>query len=133
MPHLGKNLQVRLSPFKTLTACISHVVVLYPFLLCTFLIYYISNQKYILFAIQKKGGEVQSICKITLIWHQLYKYSSTNYFFFFLISKHQYISKGKRRKAYREYTRRQRPHNKITKATKNPPALNWRLSTPGNL
>ena len=31
---------------------------------------------------------------------------------FFSISKHQYISKGKRREAYREYTRRQMPHNK---------------------
>ena len=55
-------------------------------------------------------------------------------FFFFSINKHQYISKGKRREAYREYTRRQKPHNKgPKKTTKNPPALNWKLSTPGNL
>ena len=46
-------------------------------------------------------------------WHYLIESN-----FFFSISKHQYISKGKRRKAYREYTRRQRPNNKGTKTTK---------------
>ena len=50
---------------------------------------------------------------------------------FFSDKQTHILSKGKCRIAYREYTRRRRPHNKKPKKkNKSPPTLNWRNEAP---